>query len=192
VSGKDGILLTAAVTAAGQQKGILNIGDSIKTHVDPFSLAPHNVDMRLTGTLGSYNQVVQFDQANGFASLNGANRTEIPVGTHSLLSLAYAIRSFSLAQSKNPTNPVNDTRVALYIGDKPYVLTLRPATVEVIEFDGVRIPTQVVTISTGNPQLDQLNFRIWIGTDERRLPLRLAFGGYQANLISVAQMPPAK
>jgi hypothetical protein len=188
-AGKDALLLTATVSAPGQQKGILNVGDSIKSQVDPVSLAPINVDLKLTGTLSAYNQVVQFEQSAGFASDNAANRIEIPVGTHSLLSLAYAIRSFSLAASKNPTNPVNDTRVAVFAGNKPYVLVLRPLTIEIIEFQGARLPAQVVAITTGNPQIDQLNLKIWLSVDERRLPLRFVVGGYQADLQSVTQAP---
>lgn len=188
-AGRDSLLLTATVTAPGQQKGILNVGDSIKSYVDPVSLAPMLIDFKLNGTLNRYNQVVQFEQAAGFASDNAANRIEIPVGTHSLLSLAYAIRSFSLTQSKNKENPVNDTRVAVFVGDKPYVLILRPLTVEIIEFQGVRMPAQVVAITTGNPQIDQLNLKIWLSVDERRLPLRFVVGAYQADLQSAALTP---
>ncbi|HEX8367173.1 MAG TPA: DUF3108 domain-containing protein [Pyrinomonadaceae bacterium] len=186
---KDSLLLTATVSANGQQKGILNVGDSIKSYVDPISLAPMNIELKLNGTLAPYNQAVQFEQAAGFASDNSTNRIEIPVGTHSLLSLAYAIRSFSLAASKNPTNPVNDTRVAVFVGDKPYVLILKPSTVEIVEFQGARLPAQVVAIVTGNPQIDQLNLKIWLSVDERRLPLRFVVGGYQADLQSVTQSP---
>jgi hypothetical protein len=148
-----------------------------------------NIDIKLTGSLSSYNQFVQFEQAAGFALDNTGSRIEIPVGTHNLLSLAYAIRSFSLAQSKNRENPVNDTRVAVFVGDKPYVLILKPSTVDIIEFQGKRLPAQVVAIATGNPQIDQLNIKIWLSVDERRLPLRFVIGAYQADLQSVTQTP---
>lgn len=186
---KDSLLLTATVSANGQQKGILNVGDSIKSYVDPISLAPMNIELKLSGTLATYNQVVQFEQAAGFASDNSANRIEIPVGTHSLLSLAYAVRSFSLAASKISINPVNDTRVAVFVGNKPYVLILKPSTVEIVEFQGTRMPAQVVSIVTGNPQTDQLNLKIWLSVDKRRLPLRFVAGSYQADLQSVTQAP---
>ncbi|HEX8733705.1 MAG TPA: DUF3108 domain-containing protein [Pyrinomonadaceae bacterium] len=188
-SGRDSLLLTAIVSAGGQQRGILNVGDSMKSYVDPVSLAPMNIDIKLTGSLSSYNQFVRFEQAAGFALDNTGSRIEIPVGTHNLLSLAYAIRSFSLAQSKNRENPINDTRVAVFVGDKPYVLILKPSTVDIIEFQGRRLPAQVVAISTGNPQIDQLNLKIWLSVDERRLPLRFVVGTYQADLQSVTQTP---
>lgn len=194
IKGRDGLpidslLLTATVSAGGQQKGILNVGDSIKSYVDPISLAPMNIDLKLNGALSSYNQTVQFEQSAGFAFDNTGNRTEIPVGTHSLLSLLYAIRTFNLTQSKISINPVNDTRVAVFVGNKPYVLTLRPATVETIELAGVKVSAQVVSVATGNPQIDQLNLKIWLSNDARRLPLRLTVGGYQADLQSAAQIP---
>jgi hypothetical protein len=148
-----------------------------------------NIELKLSGALAPYNQVVQFEQAAGFASDNSANRIEIPVGTHSLLSLAYAVRSFSLAASKISINPVNDTRVAVFVGNKPYVLILKPSTVEIVEFQGTRMPAQVVSIVTGNPQTDQLNLKIWLSVDKRRLPLRFVVGSYQADLQSVTQAP---
>jgi hypothetical protein len=186
---RDSLLLTATVSGAGQQKGILNVGDSINSYVDPVSLAPMNIELKLTGALAPNNQVVQFEQSGGFAFDNTGNRVEIPVGTHSLLSLAYAIRSFSLTQSKISINPVNDTRVAVFVGNKPYVLILRPSTVETIEMAGAKVSAQVVSITTGNPQIDQLNLRIWLSNDARRLPLRLSVGGYQADLQSAVQAP---
>lgn len=186
---KDSLLLTATVSAGGQQKGILNVGDSIKSYVDPISLAPINIDLKLTGTLSPYNQTVLFEQAAGFASDNTGNRVEIPVGTHSLLSIVYAIRSFNLTQSKIPINPVNDTRVAVFVGNKPYVLTLRPSTAETIEWAGAKVSAQVISVATGNPQIDQLSLRIWLSNNTRRLPLRLMVGGYQADLQSATQTP---
>jgi hypothetical protein len=188
-SKNDSVQLSVVVTGAGQQPGILNPGDSIVSHVDPATLAPLNIEMKLSGALGSYNQVVQFDQNLGFAVDNAANRSEIPIGTHSLLSLAYAVRSFNLTTSKNPTNPVNDTRVAVFFAGQPYVLTLRPLNTETIDLDGKKISAQVVSITSGNPQFDQLNLRVWLSTDQNRLPLRLVVGSYQADLLSVAYSP---
>lgn len=190
--GRDSLLLTATVSANGQQKGILNVGDSIKSYVDPISLAPMNIETKLTGTLSAYNQVIQFEQAAGFASDNSTNRIEIPVGTHSILSLAYAIRSFSLAPSKFTINPVNDTKVAVFAGNKPVVLILRPSTVELVDFQGVKVPAQVVSITADpneNPQINQLNLKIWLSNDARRLPLRFVVGTYQADLLSVTRTP---
>lgn len=191
VLGKDALLLTASVTPGGPPGGILNPGDSIKSFVDPLLLTPINLEMKLTGTFATYNQILQFEQSAGFATDNTTARFDMPVGTHSILSLAYAVRSFNLTYSKNPTNPVNDTRVAVFWKDKAYRLILRPLpNTETIEFEGRKVSTQVVSVSVAeNPQFDQLNLKFWLSNDERRLPLRLVVGGYRAELLSVTQKP---
>lgn len=187
ITGRDGLLLSATVTTGGAPGGVLNAGDSIKSFVDPLSLVPINLELKLSGLFASYNQTVQFDQTAGVAFDSSAARFEVPVGTHNLLSLAYAVRSFNLTPSKNPTNPVNDTRVAIFWKDQPYVLTLRPLNTETIDFEGRKITAQIVSV-TGNPQLDQMNMKIWLSVDERRLPLRMVVGGYRAELLAAAQM----
>jgi len=121
---------------------------------------------------------------------NGANRANVPVGTHSILSLVYAIRAFNLKPSKDPNNPVNDTRVAVFIDSKAYVVTLRPSNAEIINLQGEKISAQLITVSTGNPIFDQYNLRLWLGNTDKRLPLRLSFGNFQADLISEKQIPP--
>ena len=115
---------------------------------------------------------------------NNGNQIEIPVGTHSILSLAYAVRSFNLKPSKDLTNPVNDTRVAVFLDTKAYVFTLSPSTADIITLQGEKVSAQQISISTGNPAIDVLNLRLWLSNDEKRLPLRLAAGQYQADLIS--------
>jgi hypothetical protein len=189
-SGLDSLLLTAIVseTQPGQQVLVLN--DGIKAQVNPESLAPQRIELKFTGLLSAYNNTAQFDQRTGFATYNNANRVEIPVGTHSILSLAYAIRSFNLKPSKDFSNPVNDTRVAVFLDTKAYVFTLRPSNADIINLQGEKISAQLISITTGNPAIDVLNLRLWLSNDEKRLPLRLAAGSYQADLISEKQISP--
>ncbi len=85
---------------------------------------------------------------------NNAKGVEVPVGTHSLLSLAYAIRSFNLKPSKDASNPVNDTRVAVFLDTKAYVFTLRPSNADIINLQGEKVSAQLISISTGNPAID--------------------------------------
>ena len=115
---------------------------------------------------------------------------EIPVGTHSILSLAYAIRSFNLKPSKDLNNPVNDTRVAVFVGDQAFVFTLRPANAEFISLKGEKISAQLISITTGNPQIDELKLQLWLSNDAKRLPLRLSIGAYQADLIGETKIQP--
>ena len=190
-NGKDSLLLTATMTEGGQQRGIFNVGDTVKSHVDPLSLTPYSFEIKLSGAAASFNHAVQFDQEGGFV-LNTAkiDRIEVPVGTHGILSLAYAVRIFNIAPSKNSSSAVNDTRVAVFFGEKYYVLTLRSTANETIEFDGRKISAQVISVTTGEPYIDQYNIKIWLSNDFQRLPLRLTAGFYRADLQSVSRVAP--
>lgn len=189
-AGEDNLLLTASVTTASPGQQILRLTDTIQAHVNPDTLAPKQISLRLSGVFSSYNQATMFDQKTGSAVVNSANRVEVPVGTHSLLSLAYAIRSFNLKPSKDPSNPVNDTRVAVFLGTDATVFYLRPSNVNIINLKNENIAAQFISITTGNPQIDAMNLRLWLSTDERRIPLRFAIGGYQADLVADRLTPP--
>jgi hypothetical protein len=189
-AGEDSLLLTATVTGIEPSNHLFNLNDGIRAQVDPATLAPKQIEFKFSGFLAPYNQTTVFDQKTGTALFDGTNRVEIPVGTHSALSLVYAIRSFNLKPSNDKTNPVNDTRVAVFIGSQPYVLTLRPANAELITLKGEKKPAQMITVITGNPAVDAQGLRVWLSNDQRRVPLRLAFGTFQADLITEMLVPP--
>ena len=188
--GEDSLLLTATATKVAPEISIFRVNDGIKANVNPDTIAPQQIELKFTGTLSSFNQNTQFDQRTGNAILNGTNRIDVPVGTHSLLSLAYAVRSFNLKPSKDLQNPVNDTRVAVFWDTQPYVFTLRPSTADIINLRGEKVSAQLISVNTGNPQLDQLNLKIWLSNDEKRTPLRFSVGSYQADLISETLVRP--
>lgn len=188
--GEDSLFLTATVTSAEAGNPLLNLNDTIGAHVNPDSLAPQYIEFKFSGNFTSFNQITRFDQKTGATLSSDGKRSEIPVGTHSILSLAYAIRSFNLKPSKDLSNPVNDTRVAVFFGDQASIFTLRPENAEIIDFKGEKIPAQLISISTGNLQVDQLKIRLWLGVDAKRIPLRLAIGDYQADLISETKVQP--
>ena len=187
---QDSLLLTATVTETQPGQQILFLNNGMKAQVAPDSLTPQQIELNFSGFLSAYNQKFFFDQKSGTVVNSNANQIEVPVGTHSILSLAYAIRSFNLKPSKDPSNPVNDTRVAVFLDSKAYVFTLRPSNADIINLQGEKISAQLITVSTGNPNIDQYNLRLWLSNDNKRLPLRLAFGTYQADLISEKQIPP--
>jgi hypothetical protein len=189
-AGEDSLLLTATVTGTQPGQQILNLNDTITAQVNPETLAPKQITLRFSGLFASYNQVTQFDQKTGFATYNGTNRIEIPVGTHSILSLVYAIRSFNLKPSKDPNNPVNDTRVAVFLGTNANVFYLRPSSANIINLKNENVAAQLISVTTGNPQIDALNLRLWLSTDDKRLPLRFTLGGYQADLITEKMISP--
>lgn len=185
----DSLLLTAIVTETQPNQQILNLNDSIKAYVNPDSLAPQQIEFKFSGIYSANSQTTQFNQKAGTATFDGKTAVFIPVGTHSILSLAYAVRSFNLKPSKDPTNPVNDTRVAVFLGSDANVFILRPSTADLINLKGEKIPAQLITVTTGNPLIDSLNLRLYLSLDDKRLPLRLTLGSYQADLVSEKQIP---
>ena len=189
IDGRDTLVLAATVTNAAAGNPVVSLNDSFTAFVDPETLAPRQMEIRFQAGLSSLNQTSTFDSRTGAITYRGTNRVDAPVGTHSVLSLIYAMRSFNLRQSKTRDNPVNDTRVAVFWESQPYIFRLRPAGEENIEIGGTKVPAQPVSITTDNPQLDSLNLKIWLSADGRRVPLRINIGPYQADLVSVSNIP---
>jgi hypothetical protein len=187
---RDVLFLTATISRVDKNLGIFAAGDSITAQVNAESLAPYQFDARFRGTLSSFNQTVRFDQERGVAIFGGANQAQIPLNTHSLLSLVYAMRSFNLKFSKDLKNPVNDTRVSVFYDSQFYVFTVRPQEPELINLGNDKILAQMVTVITGNPQLDALSLRVWLANNEKRTPLRFAIGTFQADLVSESIVLP--
>lgn len=179
---QDSLLLTATVTGTEQGTTIFGLGDSIQVHVDPETLAPRLVESRFSRDLTWLNQTAVFDPRTGNISVGKENPVDAPIGTHTLLSLIYAMRSFNLKPSKDPKNPVNDTRVAVFWESQPYVFTLAPSNAEEITVGGEKVLAQMITISTGSEIFDKRTLKIWLDASER-VPLRFSFGSYQADLV---------
>ncbi|MBX7054358.1 MAG: DUF3108 domain-containing protein [Pyrinomonadaceae bacterium] len=180
---RDSLLLSASITGVDQGNSAFVLGDILSARVDPETLAPLQAELKAAGNLKPFNQTATFDPRSG-AIRSGPNPVEAPVGTHSLISLIYAMRSFNLEPSKSPGSPVNDTRVAVFWTDRPYIFTLRPGNPETISLNGNKVTAQLITINTGNPQLDQLAIKVWLSTKPGRRPLRFAVGAYQADLVT--------
>ncbi|HEX6125888.1 MAG TPA: DUF3108 domain-containing protein [Pyrinomonadaceae bacterium] len=159
-------------------------GDFVRAYVDPDTLAPRRVEMRFAGSLSAFTGTVKFDKQGSVITVTGKTPVDAPVGTHSILSLIYAARSFNLKPSRDLNNPINDTRVAVFWEAAPYVFTMRPSAPDLITIDGTKVVAQMVTVTTKNPTLDSLNIRVWLGNDDARLPLRFMVGQYQVDLIT--------
>ena len=188
VDGHDSLLLKATATRADGAR-LFAANDSVSAWVSPDTLTPFRSEMRFSGPLAAMSQVAVFDPSSGSVTYNGTNRVDAPIGTHSLLSLFYAVRSFNLKPSRDSKNPVNDTRVAVFWDNQPYIFTLRPSESQTITVMGQKLSAQLIAVSTNNPALDQLNIRIWLGNDERRLPLKFAIGGVEAELQAGSLTP---
>jgi hypothetical protein len=177
----DSLLLVGTVTnAAGNE--LFGIGNSIRTYVDPDTLAPYDFSTAFSGRLSTYNQTARFDQSAGRVFLANNQTVDVPAGTHNILSLFYALRLFNLNPSKDTNNRVNDTRVSVFWQGRANIFTLRPSAPKVMEFGDQKILAQEISVSTGNPQLDSLRIKVWLSSDDRRLPLRFILDGYQFDL----------
>jgi len=188
--GADSVLFSAEITDVQGGNQPFSKGDKITARVNPDSLAPLFTEFTFRGPLSAFSQTEKFDLLGGVMVSGNPTPIETPVGTHSLLSFIYAVRAFSLHPSKDLSNPVNDTRVAVFWNSKAYIFTLRPSETELADASGKKTPALLVNVVTGDPQLDQLGFKIWLGTDAKRLPLRITLGTYQADLVNVADSLP--
>lgn len=184
-AGKDSLLLTAEVKKLEGTDELIDPRDVLVTHVNPDLLAPQQFDFKFAGGLASFSQTAKFDQNLGTVTSGAGKSVDIPVGTHDLLSFLYAVRTFNLKQIKDLSNPVNDTRVAVFWDSKPYIFTLRPTNTTLDDPSGRKRDCVLVAVNTGNQQLDQLGIKIWLGGDARRIPMRIVFGRYQADLVKV-------
>lgn len=183
--GIDSLMLTAEISGVQGGNQPFVRGDRVTARVDPDSLTPLATEFTFHGPLSAFSQTEKFNPFGGVTVSTNPTPIETPVGTHSLLSLIYAVRAFSLHPSKDLSNPVNDTRVAVFWNSKAYIFTLRPSETELTDAAGKKTPALLVNVVTGDPQLDQLGFKIWLGTDAKRLPLRISLGAYQADLVNV-------
>ncbi len=181
----DSLLLTATITGVEPGSGTLRLGDAANAQVDPDTLTPSWTESKFASPFLGLNQTAVFDRRTGQISFGGKEPVDSPIGTHSFLSLMYAMRSFNLKPSKDPANPVNDTRVAVFWESKSYVFTLRPSNAEEITINGDKFAAQLITINTLHKDLDALLLKVWLRTEDR-VPLRFSAGGYQAELISVS------
>jgi hypothetical protein len=99
------------------------------------------------------------------------------------------MRSFNLKPSKDPNNPVNDTRVAVFIEGEPTIFTLRPSSPADIVVNGQNISAQLVAIKTGNEKFDKQGLKVWLDADTR-VPVRFSYGPYEASLIQPVKPLP--
>jgi hypothetical protein len=190
-NGRDSLLLTTTIQQVTDSSSIFSPGDIIRSYVDPESLLPMRTEIVFRGALSPFNQTLSFDQATGKVSDNRAAMVDVPVGTHDILSLAYAVRSFNLKDVKPGKGPGTDTRVALFTSDGPVILTILPQPEETIDYQGKKVLTQVVFTNVG-----QTTVKLWLSKEADRLPLRLNIVSptfsFFADLISVAQNPPGE
>ncbi|HEX8559032.1 MAG TPA: DUF3108 domain-containing protein [Pyrinomonadaceae bacterium] len=163
---REGLHLVANLQTVGPGQALFPVSDQISSYVDASSVLPFRTELSLAEGQRRARFVVSADQASGSLLFEDGTRVEAPVGTHDLLSVFYALRSFDLTPGKR-------NGVSLLINKRPrllFVTALRAAT---LQLGGQQIPAVELALQTSDPDGDKLALRLWISTDKRRLPLRL-------------------
>jgi hypothetical protein len=163
---RDGLLLTAGLQTVGPGQTLFPASDQINSYVDPTTVLPFRTELTLQEGKRRDRFVVSADQNSGAALFEDGTRVEVPVGTHDLLSVFYALRSFDLTPGKR-------NAVSLLVNKRPrllFITALRPGA---IQLGGRQIQAVELSLTTSDPQGDRLALRLWVSTDKRRLPLRL-------------------
>jgi hypothetical protein len=182
IEGRDSLVLQATVIESGAGETLFARGDLARAAVHPGTLLPFSTDINFKGDLAGLNYSAKFDQQGGSAVSNAGPPITIPVGTHSLLSLIYAVRTFDL-RAVRTAGGAGDTRVAVLWDNKPVVFTIRPGSVQNISLDGTQFVAQFVDVLTGDAAVDALKLRFWFTADNRRTPLRISAGTFTADFI---------
>jgi hypothetical protein len=162
---RDGLLLAVQAQTTGAAARLFVANDQINTYVDPMTLLPFRIELNLREGRRRVNKVLTIDQEHGNASTDKGVRIEIPVGTHDIVSVFYALRSFNLAPPKR-------NAVSFLVEDRPRTLFITSLKRETIELGGQRLPAIQLSLTTDDAQSDKYSLRLWVSDDNRRLPLR--------------------
>lgn len=183
----DGLMFatTAQTTDAALRLFVAN--DQFTTYVDPLTLLPYRSELNLVEGRNRTNEIWTLNQDYGTATKQGANKIDIPIGTHDYLSLFYAVRSMNLAPGKQ-------NAVSVLVNGRPRTLILTAFRREAIQLDGQKVSAIQLKLTTPeDPQPDKFQLRAWISDDDRRLPLRLTamteLGVLRADLAILSVTP---
>ena len=160
----EGFLLSARLQTTPAIGRLFTANDQVTSYVDTVSLLPFRTEMVLVEGNHRSNRIYSVDQDRGSAVENGS-RIEIPVGTHDLLSLVYAVRTFELSPAKR-------NAISILVDKRPVTLFITSQRRETIDLGGQKLPAILLTLTTDDPVSDKYQFRAWVSDDFRRLPLR--------------------
>lgn len=163
---RDGLQFVAALQTTGAGQTLFPVSDLFNSYVDATTLLPFRTEARVQEGRRRAGWVVSVDQERGNALFDDGSRVEMPAGTHDLVSVFYALRSFDLTPGK-------ENRVALLINKRPRLLSVAALRSETIQLGTRQIPAVVLSLVTSDPEGDRFQLRLWVSTDRRRLPLRL-------------------
>ncbi|HEV2860680.1 MAG TPA: DUF3108 domain-containing protein [Pyrinomonadaceae bacterium] len=163
---REGLLLTAVIQTTGAGQTLFPVDDRLSSYVDVKTLLPFRTELGLNEGKRKARWVVSSDQTSGNALFDDGTRIDIPVNTHDLLSVFYALRTFDLSPGKRNAVP-------LLVNKRPRPLYVTALRNDAVTLGTQRIPAVELALTTGDPQGDRFSLRLWVSTDGRRLPLRL-------------------
>jgi hypothetical protein len=180
--GRDGLLLAFSGQTTGVIQRLFSANHQINSYVDPATFVPFRTELNIQEGRRRNIQTLTIDQERGTAIGDKGTRIEIPVGTHDLISVFYALRSFNLT-------PPRRTAVSLLVNNRPLTLFITAIKREMIELGSQRIPAIQLSLTTDEAQSDRYGLRLWVSDDRRRLPLRLTattqLGAVRADLAII-------
>ena len=153
---------------AGPGQALFPVNDQFTSYIDAATLLPFRTEVRVQEGQRRAAWVVSPDQDRGGAVFDDGARVEITAGTHDLLSVFYALRSFDLT-------PGRQSRVSLLLNRRVRLLSVTALRQAEIQLNGQSIPAVELALVTSDPPPagDRFALRLWVSTDRRRLPLRL-------------------
>ncbi len=178
---RDGLQFAAAAQTTGAGARVFAVNDQITSYVDPETLLPFRTELSLSEGKHRATRSYDLDQNRGAVTTDTKQRIEIPVGTHDLLSVLYALRTFDLSPQKN-------NAISILAVTKPRTLLIKSVRRETIELNGQKVSAIMLQLTVpDDPQSDRLQLRMWVGDDSRHLPLRISavtdLGPARADLI---------
>jgi hypothetical protein len=180
--GRDGLLVTANARTTNAGARLFPVNDTVNSYVDPTTLFPFRTELNLAEGNRRVTQTITFDQDRATAVKSDGTRIDIQVGTHDLLSIFYALRSFNLT-------PPRRNAVTILAINRLRTLSINSLQRETIELGGQRVPAIQLSLTTDDSAPDRLGLRIWVSDDRRRLPLRMLittpFGPVRADLAII-------
>jgi hypothetical protein len=179
-NGEQFITLLASVSVANAEDMPFKMGDSFASRVRATSLLPVETLSRLSSSWSEISGRYTYDQENGSFKTDSGESGSMASATHDLISFLYALRAFNLNPSTSPVSPVNDTRVSVLLGNRNLFFTVRPSQVEAVTIGGKKQLAQMLTIVTGDPEIDQLSPRVWLGDSKGRSILKVSIGDFVA------------
>lgn len=171
---RDGLLLTATAQTTNAGARVFYVNDKFSSYVDPETLLPFRTEMNFAEGQWRSTRGYNIDQNRGAVTTDDRKRIEIPVGTHDLISLLYAIRTFDLSPPSTGLSQPKRNAISILAINQPRTLFVTSQKRETIELNGQKVPALLLTLTSDDGAADRLQLRLWVGDDYRHLPLRIA------------------